>query len=216
LGRVEYGEIAKLANARGFTVGYHAPCSGAFDLGGVDVPGAVAALHAVFDDALFMGARYVILHLGTYVERQAALENVVRATEAVLPRVESEQAVLCFEDFNLCYSPNALGDRPEDFEFVFGRLSSKFVGFNLDYGHAHITGNLYEYLRRFGHRLLYTHIQDTDGVKDQHAGVGFGTIDWPRAIRDTLATGFRGPFTVEYPEKYAEVSHPRLKELLFR
>ncbi|MBM4083955.1 MAG: sugar phosphate isomerase/epimerase [Planctomycetes bacterium] len=214
-GRVEFGEIARLAQEHRFTVGYHPHYVGACDLGRAEPTLGLAAFHSVLDDALFMAARFIIVHLGTFVERQTALEKIVRATEAVLPRVEREGMMVCFEDFVLCHGPNALGDRPDDFEFLFSRVGAKCVGMNLDYGHGHITGHLYEYLRRFGSRLVYTHIQDNDGVKDQHIGVGFGTIDWPKAIRETLATGFRGPFTVEYLEKYAEVAHPKLKALLF-
>ena len=66
----------------------------------------------------------------------------------------------------------------------------------------------------FGHKLLYTHIADNDGVSDQRIGAGRGTINWPRALADTLATGFRGPFTIEYSERFADECHDDVRRWL--
>jgi len=161
-----------------------------------------------------MGAKYLVVHLGTFEKRQRGLENAVQILERLLPEAERIGAALCVEDFTCVHWPNALGDRPEDFAFLFDKLDSEWIGLALDYGHANITGYLEEYLKRFGRRLCYTHIDDNDGVHDGHIGVGFGTVDWPHAFQSTLATGFRGPFTIEYPERFAAECHHAVKRWL--
>jgi len=43
-------------------------------------------------------------------------------------------------------------------------------------------------------------VQDTRGDLDEHLAYGLGIIDWPRVLKRALATGFRGPFVIEFPE----------------
>jgi len=213
-GLADFEKISKLADAGALTVAFHPLYRDEFDLGLVAPSVGVRVYSRVLDQVHAMGATYVVMHLGSSEERGGGLENAVGIIERVLPKAQSLGAKLCIEDFTCCHWPNALGDCPGDFDFLFREIDSEWLGLAIDYGHAHITGYLDEYLERFGHKLFYTHIADNDGADDQHIGAGLGTIDWPRAFADTLATGFRGPFTIEYPERFADECHDDVRRWL--
>ena len=93
-----------------------------------------------------------------------------------------------------------VGDLVSDFETIFSAIDKPWLGICLDYGHAWLNGNLFEFLDKLGHKLMYTHVHDNQGEADDHLGFGMGKIDWTRVLRETFKTGFRGPFVVEYPE----------------
>ncbi len=105
--------------------------------------------------ASLMNAKHIILHMGTYsISREKSLANFTAIVRQIIPKFEEEELYLCVEDFTLCHYDYVLGDCPEDFDYLFDQVDSKFVGLTIDYGYAHVTGNTFEYLRRFGNRLL--------------------------------------------------------------
>jgi len=54
-------------------------------------------------------------------------------------------------------------------------------------------------IRRFGKRLLATHISDNDGSGDQHRTPGYGRIHWPPVMAALAEIGYAGPFNLEIP-----------------
>jgi sugar phosphate isomerase/epimerase len=50
-----------------------------------------------------------------------------------------------------------------------------------------------------GHRLVYTHLADNLGGHDDHLMFGEGAVPWREVLTATLAIGYSGPFTVEFP-----------------
>jgi len=48
--------------------------------------------------------------------------------------------------------------------------------------------------------LAYAHVADNMGEHDDHLAFGEGTVGWEAVIGATLATGFRGPYVIEFPE----------------
>ncbi|MGQ9632412.1 MAG: sugar phosphate isomerase/epimerase family protein [bacterium] len=193
----DYRRIAQLSHKYGIAVDYHPPYMDEYDLGVVGVDGGIKAIERIVDIALLMDAKYVVIHMGTYSDRAKSLDDFARVIEHIAPRIEGEGLFLCVENFTLCHGDRALGDRSEDFDFLFGRVRSKNVGMSLDYGHGHITGNTLEYLRKFGDKLLHTHVDDNNGRDDEHLGVGDGTIDWEKVLEATARTGFKGPYIIE-------------------
>lgn len=67
----------------------------------------------------------------------------------------------------------------------------------LDTGHAHITSNVVESLRRAAPAIDYLHIHDNDAVQDDHRMPGDGTIDWAALAGVLRSTGLRAPRMLE-------------------
>ncbi len=78
------------------------------------------------------------------------------------------------------------------------RLDSPAAGACWDTGHAHIAGVPQgESIRMFGHRLKALHVQDNNGVQDQHMPPYFGSIHWPTVMEALRDISFAHDFTFE-------------------
>jgi sugar phosphate isomerase/epimerase len=87
---------------------------------------------------------------------------------------------------------------PEQLAELIDTLNHPLIGACWDTGHGHITSlDQAKSLLTLGPRLKATHIQDNDGVKDQHLLPYQGTIDWNAVARTLGRIGFAGDFTYE-------------------
>lgn len=72
------------------------------------------------------------------------------------------------------------------------------VGICWDTGHANVNKSNQPYdLKKIGSRLKVLHIQDNDGVKDQHLPPFHGNIDWNKLMAALYEIDYQGPFTFE-------------------
>ena len=78
----------------------------------------------------------------------------------------------------------------ESLEEFLDLVETAFVGVCLDTGHANITWGLTRTIEALGNRIGHIHIDDNDGISDQHLPAGEGTIDFG-GIREFLR-GFEG------------------------
>ena len=77
-------------------------------------------------------------------------------------------------------------------------LDSPFVGICWDTGHAHIAKQPQaESIRLMGNRLHALHIQDNDGITDEHMPPHFGTIEWDPLMAALREINYPGDFTFE-------------------
>lgn len=79
-------------------------------------------------------------------------------------------------------------------------IGSPRIRMCLDTGHAHMTGDLVDHVRRTAGVVAYYHIHDNDGKVDDHRMPGDGNIAW-----DKLAAAFRDTAT----------SSPRMLEVFY-
>lgn len=196
-------DAAQCARQRGLTSSYHAPWEGRWNLAAGTAAQAAQALRELLERACRLDARLMTVHLGRRPaedHRHDALERIAAALNEVAPAAAKLDVVISIENFTRCYHPDDLGDRLSDMEYVLSAVDSPAVGFNLDVGHAHITGNLAELVRKLGPRLRNTHLHDTDGLHDHHRPPGGGTIDFPALLAMLSAAGYRGPFNFEFPD----------------
>ena len=107
---------------------------------------------------------------------------------------------------------------------ILGMFDSPRLGMCYDSGHGNHFGSKgtgREMLRRFGHRLKALHLNDNNGLGDQHLLPFDGTVDWPPLMRQIAELGYKGPTTLElndnYPEwtmtEFLRVSFERAKRL---
>ncbi len=88
------------------------------------------------------------------------------------------------------------------------------VGICLDVGHGNVQGfDMAEAVRQCGDRLIATHIQDNDGLSDQHLGPARGAIDWEQGIAALNELGYRGLFNLEIPGERVPTPELCLKRL---
>jgi sugar phosphate isomerase/epimerase len=209
LGDEDYPELGLLAQKYGVSLGLHAW----LDLPQMEPEAAMAALDRLREQCEEALMEYVVLHLGTDPDRERGLQRVGDVLAAAATAYMAAGVRLCLEnhypfDYQGKYE---LGDRPEDFLALFERASSDALRFCLDTGHAHMTRNAADFLTRLGPSLGCVHIADNHGEHDDHLAPGEGTIDWPVLLRAIAATGFRGPYVLEFPksrgpEHYEEVA----------
>lgn len=77
-------------------------------------------------------------------------------------------------------------------------LDSPYVGICWDTGHAHIASQPQaESIRLMGKRLHALHVQDNDGVTDEHMPPHFGTIEWAPLMDALREIHYPGDFTFE-------------------
>lgn len=90
---------------------------------------------------------------------------------------------------------------------LFGELPEEF-GFCYDSSHDFISPAPLAFIRRWGGRLLMTHLSDNRGVLDDHLLPWEGTIDW-QAVIDTLPwESFSGPLMMESEMVASAVKDP--------
>ena len=71
------------------------------------------------------------------------------------------------------------------------------AGICLDFGHAHIDGDLVDAIETVSEHLVATHVHDNRGRSDDHLLPFEGTIDWPAALTAIQKVGYDGPFMLE-------------------
>ena len=71
------------------------------------------------------------------------------------------------------------------------------AGVCLDFGHAHLAGDLVDAIETLAEHLITTHVHDNRGRHDDHLVPLEGTIDWPSALTAVQKVGYDGPFVFE-------------------
>jgi len=185
---------------------YHAPYEDAFDLArdedGLRSPESVAlVLRHALDRAERLGARLVNAHPGTCppeTDRAEALGSVMEGIRLALGDLENRRIRLSLENNTEANFERALGDRPEDFDWLLANIESPWVGQNIDVGHANIGGRLDTFLGRSLDRLNDMHLHDNRGETDEHRPVGEGKIAWDRVFSRISAACYHGPLVLEF------------------
>jgi len=77
------------------------------------------------------------------------------------------------------------------------KINSPALGVCFDSGHAHICGNMREFMEAVGERMICIHMQDNDGTKDMHLQPPYGTTDWSAFVDVLKEVDYRYPITIE-------------------
>ena len=81
--------------------------------------------------------------------------------------------------------------------FVEEDLEGSDVGICLDFGHAHLDGDLVDTIEIVSEHLTAVHVHDNQGRVDDHLLPFEGTIDWPGALTGIQKVGYEGPLMME-------------------
>jgi sugar phosphate isomerase/epimerase len=158
---------------------------------------AVAEAEAAIAIARRIPFRFLVLHLGVPSSEQAnpsdnhigAARRSVEEIAAAAARANVRVAVEVI--------PNALSDAATLAWMVEEQLDGLDVGVCLDYGHAHLMGDLCEAVETLSGHLWTTHVHDNGGKRDDHLAPYLGTIDWDAAMMETQKIGYDGVLMFE-------------------
>lgn len=115
------------------------------------------------------GFKCVVVHMmGTYNE--IGKERLKR----VLSKCEELDVPIAIENI----------DYQHPFIDIFENFSSPYLKFCYDSGHNNCFDKEFNYLEKYGDKLICLHLHDNDGTADQHTLARFGTIDWENIAKN--------------------------------
>ena len=91
--------------------------------------------------------------------------------------------------------PNELSRAGSIVHFVEDDLDG--VGICLDFGHAHLDGDVLDAVETVAEHLIATHVHDNRGRSDDHLLPFDGTIDWAGTLLAVQKVGYEGGFMLE-------------------
>jgi sugar phosphate isomerase/epimerase len=86
------------------------------------------------------------------------------------------------------------------------------VGICLDFGHAHMDGDLIEAIETVSGHLVTTHVHDNRGRTDEHLVPFEGSIDWPAALTAIQKIGYDGTLLLEVAARGSSSSKETLQK----
>lgn len=156
---------------------------------------AIAEADAALAIARTIPFRYLVMHLGLPGDQagsddrpeaaRRSLEQVVASAAAVNVKVAVEVI------------PNALSSAAALTRLIEDDLEGLDVGVCLDYGHAHLAGDLAEAIETLSGHIWTTHVHDNGGKRDDHLVPFAGRIDWDAAMMETQKIGYDGVLMLE-------------------
>lgn len=182
---------------------FHAPFGEDID---ISSPVEAARTHSLqeilraVDAAAMLGVHYFVIHPGpenadipSRAERLERIENVVGVLNRVAARC-SALGIRCVLENKL---PHLLFGDSTDILWILGSLSGTETGACLDTGHALLSGELHQLVRKLAPFLRMLHVHDNHGSSDEHLPPGDGVIDWRELLRDLALAHFHGAMILE-------------------
>jgi sugar phosphate isomerase/epimerase len=173
---------------------------------------ALAEAEAALLLARHVPFRYLVVHLGMPAAEQVpslddardALSASRRAqndnrADAARRSVEDLVAMAAQANVQVALEviPNALSSASALCNLIEEELEGVDVGVCLDYGHAHLMGDLGEAIETLSGHLWTTHVHDNGGRRDDHLVPYSGSINWEMAMMATQKIGYDGMLMLE-------------------
>jgi sugar phosphate isomerase/epimerase len=168
---------------------------------------AVAEAERAVHIARRIEAKVLVVHLGTARSsaesgRREAAEQAGEGRSAARRSIEELHGMAAPLGIQLAVEiiPNELSRAGSLVHFVehdLEALTEPAVGICLDFGHAHMGGDLLDAIETVSEHLVTTHVHDNHGRIDEHLVPFEGTIDWPSALTAVQKVGFDGTLLFE-------------------
>jgi sugar phosphate isomerase/epimerase len=129
-------------------------------------------------------------------DEEHRLSCLRRSLEALVTKAEATGVRLALENM----LPGHLGCMSASIREIVEAYDSPFLGVCFDTGHAHLTEEgVLEAFAALREHVVNVHLQDNDGINDQHLQPPYGTIEWEKLAGGLRAMDFLGPMAVEAP-----------------
>jgi sugar phosphate isomerase/epimerase len=140
--------------------------------------------------------RFLVVHLGVTSTEASSRENrpdaARRSLETIVEAAAERDVRVAVEVI-----PNELSEAASLVQWIENDLEGLDVGVCLDYGHAHVMGDLGDAIETLSGHLWTTHVHDNRGRRDEHLVPFAGTIDWDAAMMETQKIGYDGVLMFE-------------------
>jgi len=157
---------------------------------------AVREAVAALEIARRIPFQVMVIHLGTPANAHTAddnhraaavrsLEEICRGAAAVGVKVAAEVI------------PNRLSDAGTLAAMIESELEPGDAGICLDFGHAHLMGEVGDAVEAAAEHVIATHVHDNHGREDEHLVPYLGTIDWDLALVTMQKIGYDGVYVME-------------------
>lgn len=158
---------------------------------------ALAETEAALNVARLIPFRYLVVHLGMPAVQQVPEGDnhagaARRSIEDIVAMAASVNVKVAIEVI-----PNPLSGASLLARLIEDHLEGIDVGVCLDYGHAHLMGDLAEAIESLSGHLWTTHVHDNGGRTDDHLVPFAGRIDWNAAMMETQKIGYDGVLMLE-------------------
>jgi sugar phosphate isomerase/epimerase len=192
--------------------GVHAPVMDAYEQGRWRGPmslassDAAARARAVSETELAahiarrIPVNVLVTHVG--LPRTHSSEDYTDVRSAALRSIEEIQRIAGPLGVRIAIEviPNELSRAGSLVHFVendLDKLDGSGIGICLDFGHAHIDGDLLDAIDTVSEHVITTHVHDNRGRTDDHLVPFDGTIDWPAALTAIQKVGYDGVLLFE-------------------
>ena len=182
---------------------FHAPFAPTIDISSSDATqreNSVLEICKAAQAAALLRVHYFVLHPGpedpaptAREEQLPRLQHVIESLNQIVRKCR-ELGVTCVLENKL---PHLLFGNTSDILWILDGINSAEVGACLDTGHAFLSGDLENLVRKLSSRLKIIHAHDNGGTSDDHLPPGEGRIDWSQFLQSLIQIGFRGPLILE-------------------
>jgi sugar phosphate isomerase/epimerase len=158
---------------------------------------AIAETRAALDVARRLPYRFLVTHLGMPTAEQVPANDNQR--DAARRSIEEIAAMASRVGVRVALEviPNDLSGAASLVRLIEEDLDGLDVGICLDYGHAHLMGDLGDAIETISGHLSTTHVHDNGGRRDDHLVPFAGAIDWDAAMMATQKIGYDGVLMLE-------------------
>lgn len=174
--------------------------------------GAETRRKAAIDEAeaaLAVAARipfqYLVTHLGVPDRSSADGDNQSDAARRSVEQIAALAAPFGVR-VALEVIPNALSSPSALIGLIEEQLEGVDVGVCLDFGHAHLMGDVFDAIETLSGHLWTTHVHDNRGRSDDHLVPFAGGIAWDAAMMGTQKIGYDGTLLFEVADTGDPVS----------
>jgi sugar phosphate isomerase/epimerase len=113
---------------------------------------------------------------------------------------------------------NDLSTTPELVAMLEEELDVAHAGICMDFGHAHLLGDVADAVETAAEHLIATHVHDNHRRADEHLVPFMGTINWDMALMTMQKIGYEGTYLMELANRstpQAVLEEARLARLRF-
>jgi sugar phosphate isomerase/epimerase len=138
----------------------------------------------------------MVLHLGTPVSPKHPEENhraaAVRSLKEICELAHRAGVRVAVEVI-----PNRLSEPESLVALLDDEVEADRPGICLDFGHAHLMGDVGDAVETVAEHIIATHVHDNHGRDDDHLVPYRGSIDWDRALVTMQKIGYEGTYLLE-------------------
>jgi sugar phosphate isomerase/epimerase len=157
---------------------------------------AVREAEAALEIARRIPFDVMVVHLGTPAVKSRPGDNnrlsAVKSAEELCALAEPLGVRIALEVI-----PNDLSAADALTAMIERGLESKSVGICMDFGHAHIMGDVADAIEVAAEHLIATHVHDNRGRDDEHCVPYTGTINWDMTLMTMQKIGYDGTYLME-------------------